>query len=87
MYIIMNRFKIVPGKEKKFEEVWRDRDTHLDKIPGFKEFNLARGDIKEDYTLCASHSKWDTKETFIGCSKSESFRLAHKILFNKETCI
>ena len=74
----MNRFEIVLGKEKKFEEVWRDRDTRLEKVPGFKELNLARGDIKEDYTLYASHSTWDTKEAFIDWTKSESFRLAHK---------
>ena len=29
MYIAMNRFKIVPGKEDEFEKVWRERDTHL----------------------------------------------------------
>ena len=78
MYIAMNRFKIVLGKEKDFEEVWKNRDTHLDKVPGFKKFNLAKGDIKENYTLYASHSVWDTKEAFIDWTKSESFRLAHK---------
>jgi len=78
MYIAMNKFKIVLGKEIEFEEVWRGRDTHLDKVPGFKKFNLAKGEKKEDYTLYASHSTWDTKEAFIDWTKSESFRLAHK---------
>ena len=36
MYIAMNRFKIVPGKENEFEKVWRERDTHLSEVPGFK---------------------------------------------------
>ena len=27
MFIAMNRFKIVPGKENEFEKVWRERDT------------------------------------------------------------
>ena len=40
MFIAMNRFKIVLGKEKEFEEVWKNRDTHLNDVPGFKEFNL-----------------------------------------------
>ena len=35
MYIAMNRFKIVPGKEDEFEKVWRERDTHLSEVPGF----------------------------------------------------
>ena len=47
----MNRFKIVLGKEKEFEEVWRGRDTHLKMVPGFKSFNLAKGEVKENHTL------------------------------------
>ena len=34
MYIAMNRFQIVLGKEGDFEKIWRDRETHLDKVPG-----------------------------------------------------
>ena len=56
MYIAMNRFKIVLGKEKAFEDVWKNRETHLEKVPGFKKFNLVKGDKNEDYTLYASHS-------------------------------
>ena len=78
MYIAMNRFKIVLGKEKEFEDVWKDRDTHLDKVTGFKNFNLVKGEVKENHTLYASHSTWDTKEAFINWTKSEAFRLAHK---------
>ena len=43
MFIAMNRFKIVPGKEEQFEKVWRERDTHLSGVPGFKEFHLIKG--------------------------------------------
>ena len=78
MYIAMNRFKIVLGKEKEFEEVWKGRDTHLDAVPGFKNFNLAKGEVKDNHTLYASHSIWDSKEAFIDWTKSEAFRLAHK---------
>ena len=78
MYIAMNKFKIVLGKEKDFEEVWKGRDTHLDKVPGFKNFNLAKGEVKEDHTLYASHSMWNTKNDFINWTKSDAFRLAHK---------
>ena len=41
MYIAMNRFKIVLGKENEFENVWKSRDTHLDGVKGFKNFNFA----------------------------------------------
>ena len=40
MFIAMNRFKIITGKEKEFENIWKSRETHLDKVPGFKNFNL-----------------------------------------------
>ena len=53
MYIAMNRFKIVLGKEKEFEEVWKNRDTHLNDVPGFKEFNLVKGETNDEYTLYA----------------------------------
>ena len=56
MFIAMNRFKIVKGKEKEFEDVWKNRDTHLKGVNGFKEFHLVKGNVNEDHTLYASHS-------------------------------
>ena len=78
MFIAMNRFRIVLGKEKEFEDVWKNRDTHLKDVPGFKEFNLVKGDTNEEHTLYASHSIWNSKDDFINWTKSEEFRLAHK---------
>ena len=78
MYIAMNRFKIALGKENDFENVWRNRETHLDKVPGFKKFNLIKGEKKENYTLYASHSVWNSKEDFVNWTKSEAFRKAHQ---------
>ena len=74
----MNRFKIVLGKEKEFEDVWKNRDTHLKDVPGFKKFNLVKGDTNDEHTLYASHSIWNSKNDFINWTKSEAFRLAHK---------
>tara|TARA_B100000575_G_scaffold250271_1_gene217103 strand:- start:212 stop:514 length:303 start_codon:yes stop_codon:yes gene_type:complete len=78
MFIAMNRFKILIGKEKEFENIWKSRDTFLDKVPGFKNFNLIKGKTNEEYTLYASHSIWDSEESFIKWTKSEEFRMAHK---------
>ena len=50
----MNRFKIVKGKEKQFEDVWKNRDTHLQGVNGFKEFYLVKGNENEDHTLYLS---------------------------------
>ena len=78
MYIAMNRFKIILGKEEAFENIWRGRDSRLSNVPGFKTFNLIRGDTKDDFTLYASHTTWNSKDDFIAWTKSESFRDAHK---------
>ena len=78
MFIAMNRFKIVPGKEVEFEKVWRERDTHLDGVNGFKEFRLVKGEKNNEFSLYASHSIWNSKEDFINWTKSEAFKLAHK---------
>ena len=74
----MNRFKIVQGMELKFEKIWKERDSHLDKVPGFLNFNLIKGESNENFTLYASHSTWKSKNDFLNWTKSESFKLAHK---------
>lgn len=77
MFIAMNRFKIVPGEEEAFEEVWRTRDRHLTDVPGFVQFSLLRGPSAEDHTLYASHTLWRSREDFEAWTKSENFRKAH----------
>ena len=78
MFLAMNRFKIVKGKENDFVNVWKNRDSFLENVPGFKNFNLVKGEEKEDHTLFASHSIWNSKEDFINWTKSEAFRKAHQ---------
>lgn len=77
MYIAMNRFKIVPGLEEDFIQVWKQRESHLDGVPGFKSFNLLHGPGNEEYSLFASHSIWASEQDFINWTKSEAFRKAH----------
>ena len=74
----MNRFKVKLGEEMYFEDIWKNRDTHLNDVPGFKKFNLIKSESNEEYTLYASHSEWSSKQDFINWTKSEAFRLAHK---------
>ena len=78
MFIAMNRFKVKLGEEKNFEDIWKNRDSHLNDVPGFKKFNLIKSESNEKYTLYASHSEWGSKQDFINWTKSEAFRLAHK---------
>ena len=78
MYIAMNRFKIVLGREIEFENIWRQRDTHLKDVPGFEKFNLIKGKKTDSFILYASHSVWNSEEDFINWTKSDAFKLAHK---------
>jgi len=77
MYIAMNRFRIALGREAAFEELWRRRDSHLDGVPGFREFHLLKGPSDDEATLYASHTLWESVEAFEAWTKSENFRLAH----------
>ncbi len=77
MFIAMNRFRISEGREEIFEEIWRKRESHLDAVPGFREFHLLRGATENGETLYASHSVWESREDFEAWTQSENFRKAH----------
>lgn len=78
MYLAMNRFRILPGKESQFEDVWRNRKSRLDDVPGFVEFHLMKGPEADGKTLYASHTIWASEADFVAWTKSENFRAAHK---------
>ena len=40
MFIAMNRFRIAKSREEDFIAVWRQRESHLESVPGFREFHL-----------------------------------------------
>lgn len=77
-YIAMNRFRVAPGREEEFEEVWRSREGRLKDLPGFVEFRMLKGPQGEEFTLYASHTIWESQEAFVAWTKSEAFRQAHK---------
>jgi heme-degrading monooxygenase HmoA len=78
MFIAMNRFQVVKGHEEDFEQVWRSRDTYLDNVPGFVQFELLKGPEAENYTLYASHTIWESRAAFEAWTRSEAFRAAHQ---------
>lgn len=77
MFIAMNRFRIAAGREADFIAVWRDRDSRLAEVPGFRNFNLLQGPTEGPATLFASHSTWDSRAAFEAWTRSEAFRAAH----------
>ena len=77
MFIAMNRFQIVKGREAELENIWAERDSHLEDVPGFKDFELLRGPKADDHMLYASHSVWASRSHFEDWTQSEAFRKAH----------
>ena len=77
MFLAMNRFKVSHGFEESFEKIWRERDSYLSEVPGFKKFSLLKGSSEDDYVLYASHSVWESRKSFEAWVKSESFQRAH----------
>ena len=77
MFIAMNRFRIALGREDEFIDIWKNRETHLESVPGFREFHLLRGPSDEECTLFASHTVWESSDAFEDWTRSEAFRKAH----------
>ena len=85
MFIAMNRFKIVKGEEEAFEQVWRERDRHLDQVPGYKEFQLLKGPEEEDHTLYASHTVWASREAQTGPEEEDhTLYASHTVWASRE---
>jgi heme-degrading monooxygenase HmoA len=78
MYIAMNRFRVQPGAERDFEELWLNREIHLREVPGFVEFHMLRGPRRDDHRLYSSHTVWESEGHFRDWTQSEAFRSAHR---------
>jgi len=77
MYIAMNNFRVRPEHAGKFEEAWRNRESYLAGVRGFREFHLLRGPVEEGHQLYASHTVWDDEASFRAWTESDAFRKAH----------
>jgi heme-degrading monooxygenase HmoA len=77
MFIGMNRFKVRKDAVAEFEAVWKNRDSFLKEVPGFRAFHLLKGPEREDHVLYVSHSMWASREAFMDWTRSEAFRKAH----------
>jgi heme-degrading monooxygenase HmoA len=76
MFIAMNRFQVVPGKEEDFERIWRERETYLQDTPGFVRFALLKSEMSGGEYV--SHSTWTDKDAFMSWMNSESFAKGHR---------
>jgi heme-degrading monooxygenase HmoA len=78
MYVAMNRFRIAGGREDEFTRVWRERDSYLDGVAGFRRFRLLQGERRDGETTFVSHSEWDSRAAFEAWTNSEAFTKAHR---------
>lgn len=74
LFITMNHFQVDPARGAEFEQIWRERESHLAGVPGFVRFALLRGDEPGAYV---SHSSWESRAAFEAWTRSEAFRKAH----------
>ncbi len=75
MYVAMNNFKVVEGKEEEFERTWKERESYLADVEGFVHFALLKGETIGEYI---SHSTWENREAFAGWVNSEAFAKGHR---------
>jgi heme-degrading monooxygenase HmoA len=78
MYIAMNRFRIVEGREAVFEETWQNRNRYVQDVEGFVDFKLLRGETEDGVTPYVSHSTWASREAFVAWTQGEAFQKAHQ---------
>jgi heme-degrading monooxygenase HmoA len=78
MYIAMNHFRVAPERCAEFERTWRERETFLRDVPGFRSFHLLKGPEEEGARAYASHTVWRDEAAFRAWTESEAFRNAHR---------
>ena len=75
MFIAMNNFKVVKGREPDFESQWRNRRSYLENVPGFVQFALLKGEGDGEYV---SHTIWQDRASFEAWTRSEAFAAGHR---------
>ena len=75
MYVAMNNFKVVEGKEEEFEQTWKTRESYLQEVPGFLHFALLKAETPGEYV---SHSTWENRQAFVDWVNSEAFVKGHR---------
>lgn len=77
MYLAMNRFTVPVANAAEFEELWLNRESHLQNMDGFVSFHMLKGPEDEGRVLYASHTIWQSEAHFRAWTTSEEFRASH----------
>ena len=79
VFVAMNRFKVLPGKEAAFEARWAARDSQLKEMDGFLTFLLLRRDAlnAEDGYNYSTLTVWKDRASFDAWRASSANSKAH----------
>ncbi|MCC6464280.1 MAG: antibiotic biosynthesis monooxygenase [Planctomycetes bacterium] len=75
MIIVMNRFRVTPGREVDFEEAFKGRARLIDGMPGFLGLDVLRP--SEPGGVFISMARWAGMAEFKAWTESEQFRQGH----------
>ncbi len=67
MFVAMNNFAVNPERAEDFEQIWRERESHLEDVPGFVHFVLLRSDDAGHYV---SHISLQSRASFDAWTES-----------------
>ena len=79
VFVAMNRFKVIEGKEEAFERRWSERESKLEGMDGFLTFLLLRRDAlkAEDGYNYSTLTVWKNRESFDAWRASSANASAH----------
>jgi len=75
MIVTSNRIPVHPDHAEAFEQVFQDRASLVDGMPGFVSFRLLRPTKAEDPYIVMT--MWESREAFEGWTNSEEFKEGH----------
>ena len=79
MFIAMNRFKVLPGAEAEFEQLWLNRDSFLGGRPRASSSSTCCAARRRKATCCTPRTRsGGDKGAFEAWTTSEAFRSAHR---------
>jgi heme-degrading monooxygenase HmoA len=90
MYVAITHFKIIVGQELLFETLWKERESYLHTMQGYRGLFLMRGATEKRYTSYVSQFIWNTQADFEAWTQSDEFVKAHiqfgdtSVLFNEK---
>ena len=75
MIVVMNRFKVSPGREADFEEAFKGRAKLIDTMEGFVGLDMLRP--AGEGGVFISMARWRSKADFEAWTTSDAFKQAH----------